>query len=152
MRNVSIKRIGLGLLVSIGVLLLGHIVLLALHILSLFDSLSSLLPTNTSQAFFYLYVLPAIQGFIVFLVAAFCGARVAQVRFLIAAVLLAIGTWVLVVIVLNSTVAAAGQISLLQVASANLLRLVFSIAGAAVGALLGHRSSHRSERHQAGVA
>ena len=128
MTVVNIKRITIGLLTSVVILLL-------------LDLLPSLVPHQyaTYQLFDHFYVWPGVGGLIAMFVAGFGGAYVSKVRFVVPAAVLAVGGWFLVVYLVNSIAAAAGQGDILFSASVNSLGLVFGIVGAVLGAILGAR-------------
>lgn len=128
MTIVDVKRIGIGLLTSVVILLL-------------LDLLPNLVPDQyvAYRLFDHFYVWPGVGGMIAMFVAAFGGAYVSKVRFVVPAVFLAVGVWLFIIYFLNSIAAAAGQGDFLFAASINLLGLVFGIVGAVVGAIFGAR-------------
>lgn len=122
------KRIGLGLITSIVILLL-------------LDMLPGLVP-NEYAAFRildYFYVWPGVGGMISMFVAAFGGAYVSKTRFVVPAALLAVGVWIFIFWFLNLIAASAGHDNFLHVASVNLLGLIFAVIGAVLGAHAGAR-------------
>ena len=128
MTIANVKRIGIGLLTSVVILLL-------------LDLLPNLVPDQyvTYRLFGHFYVWPGVGGMIAMFLAAFGGAYVSKVRFVIPAALLAVVGWLFIIYFLNSIAAAAGQGDFLFAASINLLGLVFGIVGAVLGAISGLR-------------
>ncbi len=124
----NLKRTMIGLITAVAILLL-------------LDLLPSLVPNRYAaiQLFDHFYVWPGIGGLVGMFIAAFGGAYVSKVPFLVPAVALAVAGWVFVIYILNSIAAAAGQGDILSVASVNSLGLVFGIMGAFLGAVLGAR-------------
>ena len=124
----NLKRISIGLLTSVAILLL-------------LDLLPSLVPDRyvSYQIFDHFYVWPGIGGLVGMFIAAFGGAYVSTVRFVVPATALAITGWSFMIYILNSIAAAAGQGDILFVASVNSLGLVLGIVGAVLGAILGAR-------------
>ena len=122
----NFKRIGLGVLTTIAVL-------------AIFDVLPNPIPSSLVgfRILGYFYFWPAVGGAIVMFIAAFAGAYVAKVRFVIPAVVLAALFWAFVVYFLNSIAAVAGQNDLISVAGSNILGLIFGCLGAVFGAKLG---------------
>ena len=123
-----VKRMAIGLLTSVAILLL-------------LDMLPELVPDRyaTFQLFDHFYVWPGVGGLVGMFIAAFGGAYVSKVPFVIPAAVLAIAGWSLVVYFLNSIAAAAGQGDILSAASVNLLGLVLGVLGAVLGAFFGAR-------------
>lgn len=123
-----LKRIAIGLLTSVAILLL-------------LDMLPNLVPDRYAafQLFDHFYVWPGVGGLVGMFIAAFGGAYVSKVPFVIPAAVLAIAGWSFVVYFLNSFAAAAGQGDILSTASVNLLGLVFGVLGAVLGAIFGAR-------------
>jgi len=128
MTMTNIKRIGIGLLTSVVILLV-------------LDLLPNLVPDQyvAYRIFDHFYVWPGVGGMIAMFVAAFGGAYVSKVRFVVPAASLAVGAWLFTIYFLNSIAAAAGQGDFLFAASINFLGLVFGIAGAVIGAITGVR-------------
>jgi|GEM_PF-2992685 len=128
MTMMDVKRIGIGLLTSVVILLL-------------LDLLPNLVPDQyvAYRLFDHFYVWPGVGGMITMFVAAFGGAYVSKVRFAVPAAFLAVGVWLFIIYFLNSIAAAAGQGDFLFTASINLLGLVFGIVGAVLGAFFGAR-------------
>jgi hypothetical protein len=124
----NLKRMTIGLLTAVAILLL-------------LDLLPSLVPDRYAalQLFDHFYVWPGVGGLVGMFIAAFGGAYVSKVPFVIPAAALAVAGWSFVVYLLNSIAAAAGHGDILSVASVNLLGLVFGIVGAVLGANLGAR-------------
>lgn len=112
-------------------------------ILFLLDLFPSLVPDRyvAYQLFNHFYVWPGAGGLTGMFIAAFGGAYVSKVRFVIPATALAVVGWSLVVYFTNSIAAAAGQGDILFVASLNLVGLVLGIVGAVLGAILGARTA-----------
>jgi hypothetical protein len=125
---VDVKRIGIGLLASVVILLL-------------LDLLPNLVPDQyvAYRLFDHFYVWPGVGGMIAMFVAAFGGAYVSKVRFVVPAAFLAVGVWIFIIYFLNSIAAAAGQGDFLFAASINLLGLILGIVGAVLGAIFGAR-------------
>ena len=123
-----LKRMAVGLLTSVAILLL-------------LDMLPNLVPDRYAafQLFDHFYVWPGVGGLVGMFIAAFGGAYVSKVPFVIPAAVLAIAGWSFVVYFLNSFAAAAGQGDILSTASVNLLGLVFGVLGAVLGAIFGAR-------------
>ena len=126
MTMANVKRIGIGLLISVVILLL-------------LDLLPGLIPDQyvTYRLFDHFYVWPGVGWAIELFLAAFGGAYVSKSRFVIPAALLAVVVWLFSIYSLNSIAAAAGQGDFLFAASINLLGLVFGTAGAVLGAISG---------------
>jgi len=122
------KRITIGVIVSIAILLL-----LAEMPVPIADAYF------TYRLFDYFYAWPGAGGFLAMFLAAFGGAYVAKVQFIVPAVILAVGEWILIVYIANSIGAAAGQANLIEVAFSNVLGLLFGVIGGAFGAHLGAR-------------
>jgi hypothetical protein len=101
-------------------------------------------------AIFYFWL--AVEGRFVMFVAAFGGAYVARVRFVVPAVVLAAVIWAFVVYFANSIAATAGQGDILAVAGSNILALIFGGVSAASGAYLGRYSSTKNESSAASAA
>jgi len=122
------KRIGLGLITSIAILLL-------------LDMLPSLIPNEYAayRILDHFYVWPGVGGMISMFVAAFGGAYVSKTRFLVPAALLAVGVWIFISYFLNLIAAVAGHDNFFHVASVNLLGLIFGVIGALLGAHAGAR-------------
>ena len=123
-----LKRMAIGLLISVAILLL-------------LDMLPNLVPDRYAafQLFDHFYVWPGVGGLVGMFIAAFGGAYVSKVPFVIPAAVLAIAGWSFVVYFLNSFAAAAEQGDILSSASVNLLGLVFGVLGAVLGAIFGAR-------------
>ena len=123
-----LKRMAIGLLISVAILLL-------------LDMLPNLVPDRYAafQLFDHFYVWPGVGGLVGMFIAAFGGAYVSKVPFVIPAAVLAIAGWSFVVYFLNSIAAAAGQGDILSTASVNLLGLVCGVLGAVLGAIFGAR-------------
>lgn len=122
------KRITVGLIVSIAILvLLGEI---AIPIADAYF---------TYRLFDYFFAWPGAGGLLANFLAACGGAYVAKVRFIVPAIALAVGEWILIVHIANSIGAAAGRDNILDVAFSNVLGLLFGIIGGAIGAHLGGR-------------
>jgi len=135
------KRIGLGLLTAI---LIG----------TAFDLAPSLFPGSWAhdRIFGFFYVWSGVEGACVVFLAALGGAYVARVPFIGAAVLLAIGSWMLTVYFLTSIAAVSGQGDILVVAGSNVLGLLLGVSGAAAGAYFGGRLSRRNAESSANAA
>lgn len=131
----NVKRIGIGLATSIVILLV-------------LDLLPSPIPSAyvSYQLLDHFYIWPGVGGMITMFVAALGGAYVSKTRFVVPAVLLAVGGWIFVIYVLNSIAVVAGQDNLFVVASTNLPGLIFGAVGAAMGALTGMRLVERFSR------
>jgi len=128
MNAIRPKRIGLGILVTIAVL-------------GVFDLIPSFVPSSAIdyRLFGYFYFWVAIEGAIIMFMAALIGAYVAKVNFVGPAVLLSITVWTFTVYFLNSIASAAGPDDILNVASINILGLLFGAYGSGIGALVGRR-------------
>ena len=124
----DVKRIGIGLMTSVVILLL-------------LDLLPSLVPDQYAsyRLFDHFYVWQGFGWMVGMFVAAFGGAYVSKVRFVVPAVLLAFAVWLFSIFFVNSIAAAAEKGDFLFVASTNLLGLVFGIVGAVLGAISGVR-------------
>jgi hypothetical protein len=135
------KRIGLGLVTAI---LIG----------TACDLAPSLFPGSWvhERIFRYFYVWSGVEGACVVFLAALGGAYVARVPFIGAAVLLAVGSWMLTVYLLTSITAVSGQGDILVVAGSNILGLLLGVGGAAAGAYLGGRLSRRNAKSAANAA
>jgi len=122
------KRIGIGLLTSVVILLL-------------LDLLSGLVPDQYAsyRLFDHFYVWQGVGWMIQIFLAALGGAYVSNVRFVVPAALLAIAVWLFSIYFVNSIAAAAEQGDFLFVAGSNLFGLVFGIVGAVLGAISGVR-------------
>jgi hypothetical protein len=133
-----IKRIGLGLLTT------------AL-ISAAFGLVPDFLPETWAgeRVAGYFYVWAAVPGACVAFLAALGGAYVARAPFVVPAVVFAIGTWAVLIYVLNSIAVQAGQGDILAIAGSNAPGLLLGIVGAATGAYVGERLSRRS---QGGIA
>lgn len=121
-----IKRIGLGLLTAV-------------LIAAVLDLAPDVLPETWADERLagYFYIGPGVEAACVGFLVALGGAYVARVPFVIPAVLFATATWMLVIYLLNSIAAAAGQSDILAVAASNALGLLFGNIGAAAGAYIG---------------
>jgi hypothetical protein len=138
MNATRLKQIGFGILTAIAVL-------------SVFELLPSFVPSSVHnyRVFGHFYFGLAIEAAIVMFIAASAGAYVARVNFIWPAILLAVAVWFLVVYILNSIAAAAGQGDLLGVASINVLSLLFGACGSAIGALVGSRFARKTTEENA---
>jgi hypothetical protein len=141
MRTQLIERTGLGLLTAI---LIG----------TAFDLAPSVFPGSWAheRLFGFFYVWTGVEGACVMFLAALGGAYVARVPFIGAAVLLAVGSWMLTVYLLTSITAVSGQGDILVVAGSNILGLLLGVGGAAAGAYLGGSLSRRNAERAANAA
>lgn len=137
----TIKRIGIGLLTTVAILIV-------------FDVLPDLIPGSLARyrMFEFFYFWSAVEGGFVMFVAAFGGAYVARVHFVVPAVVLAAMVWASVAYFAISIAATAGQGDILAVAGSNILALILGGVGAAAGAYFGRYLATEDERNAASAA